>query len=549
MADSKDTPSDDPHSDGIAAQETEAERIEAEIAEKLIADAPPDGGGFQGLILILVGIVLGVLLGLLYGESMWLASGGPEKSLQRLGKTIEQKQSDIEKLRAEAEVAEQANQPELRDRRRGEAERLEAHIPVIERRMAETERIAAQAAADREAGKYWLAGTTWIFSEFFGDLFLQVLKLLVIPLVVTSMICGITSLGDIRKVGRVGMATLLYYFTTGSIAVLIGILLVVAIEPGNRADDTFAYRTETVEAKEGVSVLETLLNVFRGREGDEGSGMFPSNIFQAASTTNVLALIVFAIVFGGALTTLGDEGLLVIRFFNAANAAVMKMVHLVMLFAPIGIFGLVASSIAKNGGGAGFLEQLQSIGFYVMTVIIGLLIHSLFLASLLPLIARRNPFTYTFKLAKAILTSMSTASSAASLPVTMECVIEENKVSRRAGSFVLPLGATINMDGTALYEAVAVIFIAQTLGIDLSMGELIIIFLTASLAAVGAAGIPEAGLVTMVIVLQAVGLPLSGIGTILAIDWFLDRLRTSVNVYGDAIGAAVIDKAVIQRGG
>ncbi|PQO27094.1 cation:dicarboxylate symporter family transporter [Blastopirellula marina] len=498
----------------------------------------------RGLILILLGIFLGVLLGLFYGKTMWLASEGPEKQLTRLEQTIEQKEKDAASFRKQAE---QATDPQEQQRLNREAGRLEGHIPTIQTRLDALKKEVQVVEADKAAGKYGLARTVWIFCEFCGDIFLQVLKLLVIPLVVTSMISGITSLGDIRKMGRVGLSTIIYYFSTGAIAVFIGIVLVVIIQPGISADDTFAYRTDTVDAKEGQTTLEVFLDVFRGRKGDAGSGMFPSNLFEAATDTNVLALIVFAIVFGGALTTLGEEGMLVIRFFNVCNEAVMKMVHLVMLFAPIGIFGLVSANIAKNGGGAGFLEQLHAIGWYVATVVIGLAIHSIVLATLLWALGKRNPFVYTFNLLRALLTSVSTASSAATLPVTMECVEENNGVSNRAASFVLPLGATINMDGTALYEAVAVIFIAQTLGIDLDMADLVIVFLTASLAAVGAAGIPEAGLVTMVIVLQAVGLPMTGIGTILAIDWFLDRLRTTVNVYGDACGAGIIDTMVVQK--
>ena len=178
------------------------------------------------------------------------------------------------------------------------------------------------------------------------------------------------------------------------------------------------------------------------------------------------------------------------------------------------------------------------------TVLGGLAIHVIVLGSLLPILARRNPFVYTYNMLRALLTAMSTASSSATLPITMECVEQNNKVSNRSASFVLPLGATVNMDGTALYEAVAVIFIAQSIGMKLAAGKLLVIFITATLAAVGAAGIPEAGLVTMVIVLTAAGVPTTGIGTILAIDWFLDRMRTTVNVYGDSVGAGVIDRFV-----
>ncbi|MEW4455413.1 cation:dicarboxylase symporter family transporter [Bremerella sp. JC817] len=507
-------------------------------------DKPHTDNSMRGLILILVGIFLGVTLGLVYGKSMWLASEGPEKQLTRLEKTIEQKEADAARFREQAKTE---TDPQEVQRLNKEADRLEGQLPKIQARIDATRDTVQEVEKEKAAGNLGVPQGIYIICEFCGDLFLQVLKLLVIPLVVTSMISGITSLGDVRKMGRVGLSTIIYYFSTGAIAVFIGILLVVIIQPGNSADDTFAYRTDSVEAKQGQTTIEVFLDVFRGREGDPGSGMFPSNLFLAATNTNVLALIVFAIVFGGALTTLGEEGMLVIRFFNVCNEAVMKMVHMVMMFAPIGIFGLVSSNIAKNGGAAGFLEQLQAIGWYVGTVVIGLLLHSIVLATLLWALGKRNPFVYTFNLLRALLTSVSTASSAATLPVTMECVEENNGVSNRSASFVLPLGATINMDGTALYEAVAVIFIAQTLGIHLDMADLVIIFLTASLAAVGAAGIPEAGLVTMVIVLQAVGLPLTGIGTILAIDWFLDRLRTTVNVYGDACGAGIIDTMVVQK--
>lgn len=383
--------------------------------------------------------------------------------------------------------------------------------------------------------------------EFCGDLFLQILKMLVVPLVVTSMICGITSLGDIRKIGRMGGMTLAYYMVTGAVAVFVGIVLVLVIQPGSSADDTFAYVKESVEAKKDTGVVETLLNVFRGQPGKEGSGMFPDNIFKAASSTNVLALIAFSIIFGGVLTTLGDVGKPVIKFFHGANEAIMVIVHLVMYLAPIGIFGLVASKIAENGGGSAFLEELSRIGWYAGTVMLGLAIHVVILGSILAIFAKRNPFLYTLGLGRALLTAVSTASSSATLPISIECVEDNNHVSNRSASFVLPLGATVNMDGTALYEAVAVIFIAQSIGVAMPLGKLVVVFLTASLAAIGAAGIPEAGLVTMVLVLQAVGLPISGIGSILAIDWFLDRLRTTVNVYGDAIGAGVIDEVVVTK--
>lgn len=518
-------------------------------AAKPVSQSPPEskgeGASFGGLIAILIAIVVGALVGVFYGESMWMSSGGPKRALERLEQTELQKEKFALNAEARADELAEAGDAAGAQAERDEATRLRSHIPKIQARAAEVAKQVKRAEDNEGTTASLVAEMVWEFTDFVGDLFLQVLKLLVIPLVVTSMICGITSLGDIRKVGRVGLLTIGYYMATTTVAVIIGIVLVQFIQPGTGADDTFAYVTQNVEAKEDTGVLDTLLDVFRGHPEDPGSGMFPSNIFQAASSTNVLALIVFAIVFGGALTTLGGKGTVAIQFFDAANLAVMKMVHLVMFFAPVGIYGLVAGNIARNGGGAQFAEELSRLGWYVGTVLLGLALHAVVLALILLIFTRRNPFTYTYNILRALLTAVSTSSSSATLPITMECVEENNGVSNRAASFVLPLGATINMDGTALYEAVAVIFIAQSLNMQLAFGKLVVIFLTATLAAVGAAGIPEAGLVTMVIVLQAAGIPMSGIGTILAIDWFLDRLRTTVNVYGDAIGAAVIDSNVV----
>jgi len=271
-------------------------------------------------------------------------------------------------------------------------------------------------------------------------------------------------------------------------------------------------------------------------------GLIPRNLFNAMANNDVLPLIIFSLLLGGVLTTLGKTGKPVIKVFVGLNEAIMKIVHLLMLTAPVGIGALIAGRLGDAGGFSGFGPELIRLGKYAATVIIGLSIHGMIV---LPLILRffgqQNVRRYTLNTAPALTTAFSTASSAATIPMTMECVTSGSGVSKRTASFVLPLGATINMDGTALYEAVAAIFIAQIYGIDLSSVQMVVIFLTATLAAIGAAGIPEAGLVTMVIVLQAVNLPIEGISLILVIDWFLDRCRTTVNVWGDAVGAAVVD--------
>jgi len=274
-------------------------------------------------------------------------------------------------------------------------------------------------------------------------------------------------------------------------------------------------------------------------------GLIPRNLFKAMANNNILPLIVFSLIFGGILTTLGNKGKLVIEMFEGLNEAFLKIIRLIMYFAPIGILGLIAARLGKAelSQVGGFATELLRMGKYFMTVVIGLGIHAVFiLTPAIRIFAKRKISEYAANVSPALVTAFSTASSSATLPVTIESVKDKNKVSGKVASFVLPLGATINMDGTALYEAVAAIFIAQVYGIPLDFGAQVVIFLTATLAAIGAAGIPEAGLVTMVIVLKAVGLPTEGIAMILAIDWFLDRCRTTVNVYGDAVGAAIIDR-------
>ena len=365
----------------------------------------------------------------------------------------------------------------------------------------------------------WAYGEKMNAVAWLGTIFLNALKMVIVPLIMASMIVGITNLGDIRKLGGTGLKTLLYYMVTTGIAVLIGIILVNIIQPGSGLDTTGAQISEQIRSKEQFSFLDVII------------GLFPSNIVQAMAEMQVLPIIVFSLLFGGVLTTLGKKGEPVIHFFEVINDVIMKMVHIIMWFAPIGIFGLIAGKLGAVGGGEAVKLELIKLGKYAFTVILGLGIHGIIVLPLiLFLFARRNPFLYAYNMISALTTAFSTASSSATLPVTMECAEEKNQVSSKAASFVIPLGATINMDGTALYEAVAAMFIAQAYGIDLNFAQQTLIFFTATLAAIGAAGIPEAGLVTMVMVLQAVQLPVEGIGTILAIDWFLDRCRTTINV-------------------
>ncbi len=457
--------------------------------------------------------------------------------------------------------------------------------------------------------------------EFIGELFINGLLMLVIPLVMTSMIASISGLGDVRKLGGIGGKTILFYTVTTGIAVLIGLIMVNIIQPGvaNTDAERVALRGGQILTDVPYRIQEnritlqnsTFRRAYDGRYSvilsdqneihgaitagkqlsdnsliisewtnlqdepvtpnlsgrglkvdlaiaakvkgkDERSifdvlkevivGLLPRNLFKAMVENEILPLIIFSLVFGGVLTTLGEQGENVLRLIEGVNEAIMKMIHLILLAAPVGIGALIAGRLGLAGGFSGFAAEFASLSKYAASVIIALLIHgAIVLPIILKVFGKRNPLPYAKRMAPALTTAFSTSSSSATLPLTMECTIERNHISSRTASFVLPLGATINMDGTALYEAVAAVFIAQIYGIELGVGQMVVIFLTATLAAVGAAGIPEAGLVTMVIVLRAVNIPIEGISLILVIDWFLDRCRTTINVWGDSVGAGVIE--------
>ena len=387
----------------------------------------------------------------------------------------------------------------------------------------------------------WFFGETMLAVGWLGDMFLDSLKMLVVPLIISSMIVGISGLGDIRIVGKTGFITLIYFMSTTGIAVGIGLVMVNILEPGMSVEMIAEKIPENVSEKETIGITDIL------------QSFVSPNLIHSMAHMEILPLIIFSLVFGAVLTTLGEPGKQAIKFFDTINMAIMKIVHLLMYFEPIGVFALIASKLGAAGGGDLFLVELAKIGKYAWTVILALLLHGvLVLPAILYFVTRRNPLNYLKNLTAALTTAFSTASSSATLPITIECAEENNKVSRKASLFVLPLGATVNMNGTALYEAVAVMFIAQMMGIEMGFAEQMIVLITATLAGIGAAGIPEAGLVTMVMVLQAVGLPLEGIGMLLSIDWFLDRCRTTLNVWGDSVGAAVVDtleEKWVEKGG
>ncbi len=374
----------------------------------------------------------------------------------------------------------------------------------------------------------WVYGPAMMAVEWLGKLFLNGLKMLILPLIVAAVVSGVASLGDIRKLGRIGAITVGYFLATTALAVTVGLVVVNLIKPGEGVILGAAADVESLAAKGEVGVSDILLS------------LVSPNLVASAAEMDLLPLILFFILLSAALTTLGKTGEPVIGFFNGLNEAMMKLVTWFMYFAPLGIFALIAARLGRAGGGDAFIAELTAVGMHVLTVLTGLGIHTALLILILMVVARRG-IGFIIDMLRALLTAFGTASSSATLPLTMECATEAG-VDQRAVRFVIPLGSTVNMNGTALYEACAALFIAQAYGIDLSLGAQVIVFLTATLAAIGAAGIPEAGLVTMVIVLKAVGLPLEGIGLLLSVDWFLDRFRTTVNVWGDAVGAAVLHR-------
>ena len=378
----------------------------------------------------------------------------------------------------------------------------------------------------------WFFGHAMQSVAWVGKLFLNLLMLTIIPLIVAAVITGITSLGDVRKLGKLGGFTVLYYLSTTAIAVLVGLVIVNIIQPGIGISELSDIIPDKVLGNEKTGIEDIV------------DSLIKPNLVAAAAESQLLPIILFCLAFATALTTIGDKGKTVIHFFEGLNDVMMKLVIWIMYLSPIGIFALIASKLGATGGGEAFWQEMSSVGWYILTVIIGLAIHAIILLIILMTFSRRGR-DYVINMLRALLMAFGTASSAATLPLTMECAIEA-KVDKRAVKFVLPLGATINMDGTALYEAVAVMFIAQAYGFDLGVTQQAIIFVTATFAAIGAAAIPSAGLVTMIIVLTAVGLPIEGIGLLLAIDWFLDRIRTTVNVWGDSVGAAVIERVLID---
>ena len=384
--------------------------------------------------------------------------------------------------------------------------------------------------------------------NFVGTLFLNALKMIIVPLIVSSIVVGIAGVGGTVGLGRLGGKTVLYYLATSLFAILTGLLLVNLFAPGI-IDGQPAREVLGLNLEQAAIASDKVGSRGVGDIADVFLSMVPPNIVAAAANGQMLGLIFFSLLFGYFMTRIGEARQdMQLTFWQGVYHTMMKITDFIMKFAPLGVFGLVAKVIAGiEPGQVG--ELAASLGVYFITVLLALAVHVFItLPILLKFIGRVRPFRQYVAMAPALLTAFSTASSSATLPITLDCVEKNAKVSNRTSSFVLPLGATVNMDGTALYECVAAMFIAQAYGLELSFTTQFVIVLVALLTSIGVAGIPAASLVAITIILTTIGLPLEALGLILAVDRILDMFRTAVNVFSDSCGAVIIARTEGEKG-
>ncbi|MFC7061977.1 dicarboxylate/amino acid:cation symporter [Halobacillus seohaensis] len=369
---------------------------------------------------------------------------------------------------------------------------------------------------------------SYIFNPL-GTIFLNLIKMLVVPIVFFSITLGTASLGDPKKLGRIGGKTIGFFLISTTVAITIALSLAYVFEPGNSNIDTSGASYE--QQDEAPGVVDTFTSII------------PTNPIQSMVEGNMLQIITFSIFVGLALAMLGKKTSAILNLVEQGNDVLMYLVNLIMRFAPYGAFGLLASAVGEMG-----LDGLEAMFAYMTLVILALIIHgSLFYGSIVYFIGKMNPLTFFKNFFPAMTVAFSTSSSSSTLPVSMKLAQEKLKVSKPVSSFVQPLGATINMDGTAIMQGVATIFIAQVYSAELSIAQLVMVVLTAVLASVGTAGVPGVGLIMLAMVLNQVSLPVEGIALILGIDRLLDMARTAVNITGDAAVAVAIDKSEESR--
>ena len=374
--------------------------------------------------------------------------------------------------------------------------------------------------------------------DLIGSLFINALKMVVVPLIVTAIIGGIVGVGDGKNLGRMGLKTVALYLTTSLMAVLVGLMVVNLFTPGV---------VDGTPAKDMLGLAKDTDNVLASIEG-RGAGdfteilkqMLPPNLIAAAANGQMLGLIVFSLLFGFFLRTEDSPaGQSLRNIIEGIYQVIIKITMLIIRFTPLGVFGLIAATVTRTG-----LDAIEPLAWFFLTVILALAFHALvFMPALVFLLARRSPLRHLQAMTPALLTAFSSASSAATLPLTMDCVQKRSGVSKRSSSFVLPLGATVNMDGTALYECVAAMFIAQAYGMDLSLATQFMIVITALLTSIGVASIPAASLVAITVILAAIGLPAEALGLILVTDRVLDMFRTAVNVWGDSVVTVLLARS------
>ena len=379
----------------------------------------------------------------------------------------------------------------------------------------------------------------------FGKIFLNLLKLIAVPLVLSSLITGVASLSDTKKLSRIGGKTITIYIATTAVAVTIGLVSVNILQPGDTVPEDMKLKLQETYEMAASGRMEAANNAKNRSFLQPIVDMVPDNVFSSASNNrNMLQVVFVAIIVGIALIQIPkNKGKPVLDFFEGINELVIKLVDNIMLFAPIGVFALIADTITSVAGNNlnNIIELLSALGYYMLAVIIGLILQMLITyTTVLKIFSKMDLKTFYKGIAPAQLLAFSTSSSGATLPVTMERCEDELEVSEEVSAFVLPLGATINMDGTALYQAVAAVFIAQTLGMDLTLGAQLTIVFTAVLASIGTAAVPGAGIIMLIIILEAVGVPSAGIALILGVDRILDMMRTVTNVTGDASVAVAV---------
>ncbi|MDN5278331.1 MAG: hypothetical protein PWR01_2296 [Clostridiales bacterium] len=362
--------------------------------------------------------------------------------------------------------------------------------------------------------------------ELVGSMFINAIKLLVIPLVFISLVCGVSALGDITRLGRIGGKTMAFYLISTSIAIALALIVAQQIKPGSGLD-----MTKLVEQQPSINAPQSLVKTLQK--------IVPENPFMAMAEGNMLQIIFMALLVGIAATMSGEAAKPVLDIFESANEVIMKMVVIIMYFAPYGVFALIAKTFATVG-----FDAMLPLIKYTITVLLVLLLHITVVYMLaLRGLGKLDPIKFFKNFLPAMSVGFSTASSSATLPITIETVEKRCGVSKSVASFTLPLGATINMDGTAIMQGVAVVFIAQVYQIDLTLGSFLTVILTATLASIGTAGVPGVGLITLAMVLESINLPVEGIALIIGIDRLLDMSRTAVNISGDAVCTLLVAKS------